>query len=324
MAVKDWSTSASSNTSIDGISLAENCPFSNMNDMGRAIMANIRSAFMDMGATVTAATLTTISTPTEYKQMVGNTTISGFDTAVTGMYREIQVLSTPLLLNSSALAIQGAANYTASPGDLLRARSLGAANWVVKPERASGLPIVAPTVATGVGKHLIPFNAESLVPATTNGPSRTQTETGTNKVNVLTLDFDSSTAESAWLKFAAPTSADESKGLLYEYDWTYAATATGAGVAFSLAALAVSDNDAMDQAVGTAVTVTDSKLGAGVKHTSAQSTTVTPAGTWSAGDMLLAKIARVPSDAADLVTADAQLLAVRIFMITDDVVDTTP
>lgn len=42
MAVADWSTSANSNTSIDGINIAENCPAGNLNGAVRAIMANVR------------------------------------------------------------------------------------------------------------------------------------------------------------------------------------------------------------------------------------------------------------------------------------------
>lgn len=43
--VRDWSTSASSNTTVSGVSIAENAPRANMNDMGRAIMANVRLTF---------------------------------------------------------------------------------------------------------------------------------------------------------------------------------------------------------------------------------------------------------------------------------------
>lgn len=42
MAVQDWSTTASLNTTIDGINIAEGCPPANVNNMGRAIMASVR------------------------------------------------------------------------------------------------------------------------------------------------------------------------------------------------------------------------------------------------------------------------------------------
>lgn len=53
MAVEDWSTTAGSNTSIDGTNIAENCPPGNINNAIRAIMANIATwrdgAIADLG-----------------------------------------------------------------------------------------------------------------------------------------------------------------------------------------------------------------------------------------------------------------------------------
>lgn len=42
MAISDWSTTAASNTSIEGISIAENCPAANVNNVIRAICAAVR------------------------------------------------------------------------------------------------------------------------------------------------------------------------------------------------------------------------------------------------------------------------------------------
>jgi hypothetical protein len=43
MAVSDWSTTASNNTTIGGISIAEGCPAANVNNAFREMMAEIRS-----------------------------------------------------------------------------------------------------------------------------------------------------------------------------------------------------------------------------------------------------------------------------------------
>jgi hypothetical protein len=43
MAISDWSSTAGSNTSIDGINIAEGCPSGNMNNAARAIMANVKA-----------------------------------------------------------------------------------------------------------------------------------------------------------------------------------------------------------------------------------------------------------------------------------------
>lgn len=42
MAVSDWSTNPSDNSSISGINIAENCPAGNMNGAVRQMMADIR------------------------------------------------------------------------------------------------------------------------------------------------------------------------------------------------------------------------------------------------------------------------------------------
>ena len=39
VSLKAWSTTSASNTSVDGVNIAENCPYANMNNMGRSIMA---------------------------------------------------------------------------------------------------------------------------------------------------------------------------------------------------------------------------------------------------------------------------------------------
>jgi hypothetical protein len=316
MAVKDWSTTANSNTTIDSINIAEGAPFANMNNMGRAIMANVREEIAAMGDTITAAGTATISGASQFKPMDGNTTITAFDTAVTGLYREVRVMGTPKIIASAAIVTPDGLDYQAAPDDLLRLRSLGAGNWFMAVDRKTG--------QTSMGKHLIPFGAGSMVAATTNGPSRGQVETTTHKINYLTWDFDGTTSESAWINFQAPTSADESRGFTFEADWGHSLTATGAGVAFTLSMLAVSDGDAIDTAMGTAVTVTDSKLGTDKKHTTAESATVTPAGTWAAGDWIFAKFSRLPSDAADLMTVDAQVMGVRMFLYTNAATDVAP
>lgn len=50
MAVKDWSTTAASNTAIDGINIAEGCPPSGINDAIRAVMANVVQGDWGSGA----------------------------------------------------------------------------------------------------------------------------------------------------------------------------------------------------------------------------------------------------------------------------------
>lgn len=42
MAVSDWSTTSASNTSVNGVNIAENCPPGNLNNALREVMASVR------------------------------------------------------------------------------------------------------------------------------------------------------------------------------------------------------------------------------------------------------------------------------------------
>ena len=44
--VNDWSETASANTTVDGVSIAENCPPSALNNMGRSIMAGVKTFYL--------------------------------------------------------------------------------------------------------------------------------------------------------------------------------------------------------------------------------------------------------------------------------------
>lgn len=51
MPVKDWSSTADENTSIDGINIAEHCPAKNMNNALRAVMASLKTKCDALDAT---------------------------------------------------------------------------------------------------------------------------------------------------------------------------------------------------------------------------------------------------------------------------------
>ena len=90
-------------------------------------------------------------------RVTGTTTITGFGTAATGTTRTLRFAGILTLThNATSLILPGAANIT-TPGDAniitaandtCTAVSLGAGNWIVTDyQRASGLPIVSPSVS---------------------------------------------------------------------------------------------------------------------------------------------------------------------------------
>jgi len=185
--------------------------------------------------------------------------------------------------------------------------STGAVNFLTDPTNQSAAIRTA-------GKTAVPIPASAMVPNTTNGPSVGVTETTTNKVMYRTLDFDTTTQESAQFLIPMPKGWDEST-VTFQACWT-AASGSG-GVAFNCAGLACSDDDALDAAFGTAQQVTDTLLAAGDVHWTAESSAITIAGSPAENDLVLFRVQRVPADAADTLTVDAKLIAIRLFVTTN-------
>ena len=135
---------------------------------------------------------------------------------------------------------------------------------------------------------------------------------------MYTLDFDASSDENAQFSIAMPSYWNEGT-LTYKVYWTTAATDTD-GVAWSVAGVAVSDNDTIDVAFGTAVVVTDDALGAAEDlMVTAESGAVTIAGSPAAGDLCYFNIERDVSDANDDMAEDAKLIGIKLFYTIADV-----
>jgi hypothetical protein len=179
--------------------------------------------------------------------------------------------------------------------------------------------IVTPLKLSGskynpIGKHMLPVMATAMQSATTNGAAVGAVETSSNKVLYRTLDYDTSTQEFAGFGLPMPKSWNEGT-VTFRARWT-AASGSG-GVAWALQALAVSDDDALDQAYGTEQVVTDTLIAADDLHITAESAAITIAGTPAEGDLVLFRIKRVPANASDTLGVDARLIAVDLFLTTN-------
>jgi hypothetical protein len=193
-----------------------------------------------------------------------------------------------------------------SDGDVLTYDS-GSSTWITS---AAG--------ASPVGKQTIWIPASAMTSRTTNGAASGTSESTTNKVMQLTLDFDSTTQEFAQFNVAFPKSWDEST-VTAEFFWT-AASGTG-DVVWGLQGVALSNDDAIDTAFGTAVEVTDTLIATGDIHRTSATGAITIAGTPSDGDLCFFQIYRDPADGADTFSADAKLLGIKLFFTTDAVND---
>jgi hypothetical protein len=163
------------------------------------------------------------------------------------------------------------------------------------------------------GKQMIPIPAAAIKPRATNGPSVGSVEMATNKNMLVTLDFDTSTKEYGHFNFPSPKQIDETATIVFRARWT-AASGSG-GVAWSLAIRATSDDDAIDGAYGTAVTVTDTLTAANDDDRTAESSAITVGNSFAEGDMLWFEIAREVANGSDTLGVDAKLIALEVYII---------
>lgn len=167
-----------------------------------------------------------------------------------------------------------------------------------------------------LGRHTIPILASSMISRSTNGASDGVAETTTNKVMVLTKDFDATTQE--FVQFYVPMPKSWNEGTITaRFHWTATTGTAAQGVVWGIAGLARSDDDALDTAFGTAVEVTDAYIASNDVHISAETAAVTIGGTPAAQDIVVFQVYRDPADGADTKTGDAKLLAVELFLMYD-------
>lgn len=170
----------------------------------------------------------------------------------------------------------------------------------------------------GIGKQTVWVPAAAMTSRTTNGAATGTTESTTNKVMNKVLDFDTTTQEFAQFNIAFPKGWDEGTVTFIPY-WT-AASSTG-GVVFGLAGVALSNDDVIDTAFGTAQTSTDTLIATTDVHVGPESSAITIAGTPAEGDIVYFQINRTVADASDTLAADARLIGIKLIYTINSNVD---
>lgn len=179
-------------------------------------------------------------------------------------------------------------------------------------EAGSGLSISGTTMtvtATGGATNLwIP--ASAWIPRTTNGCGVDSVEIGsTNRVNLDQALFDTGAEEFAQALVVMPSNYNNST-IAARFYWT--ASSGSGGVAWGISGRAYGDDDAIDQASGTRVVVTDTFITANDVHVTSATSAVTIAGTPAANKAVNFQIVREVGNASDTLGVDARLLGVEI------------
>lgn len=159
------------------------------------------------------------------------------------------------------------------------------------------------------GVQTIPVSAIAMYPRTTSGCAFVATsESTTNKVITHSMAFDASTQEYAQFSMPMPKSWDEGT-VSVQFIWTAAATGN---VVWGAQGVAISDDDPLDSAFGTAMEVTDGVTAAGDLMESAFTNSITIGGTPASEDWVVFQVYRKAADAADTLAVDASLIGLRI------------
>lgn len=161
--------------------------------------------------------------------------------------------------------------------------------------------------------------ATGLVSRTTNGAASGTAETSTNKVMIRTLDFDASTIEYAQFSVRMPKGWNEGT-VTAVFTWSHA-SATTYDVIWALQGVALSNDDALDTAFGTAQTVTDSGGTTNDIYITSATSAITIAGSPAAEDYVVFQVYRNATSGSDTLNVDARLHGVTIYYTTTSLSD---
>lgn len=180
-------------------------------------------------------------------------------------------------------------------------------------DRTVTLPDETGTVALiGVKEVIGCFPAGAMKPSTTSGAAPLAwDESATNKLMSGYLAFDASAVEYAQFSFRAPNALNESTGFTARFIWKHAATTVNFKAMWQIEMQAQGDGDTLDSAWGTAVTVMDTGGAETKRYISDETATITPGGTWAAGDEIIVRVSRLATDGTnDTLAVGAHLLEV--------------
>jgi hypothetical protein len=142
------------------------------------------------------------------------------------------------------------------------------------------------------------------------------TASAANQPDIQSLDFDTTTQEFAQFSFRMPKSWDEGT-VTFAPVWSHAATTVNFGVVWELQGVAVSNDDAIGAAYGTAQSSTDTGGTTNDIYIGPESSAITIAGTPAAEDMVFFRIARAPANGSDTLAIDARLHGITLYITTN-------
>jgi len=185
---------------------------------------------------------------------------------------------------------------------------------VVTEAAAGNIPVAATALTGTIAAARLPSRYATVFLSAAGGKTRTTsgcapvawTELATNKIMVPSLDFD--TASDEYCQWMFPMPGGYAGGKLYFLPYWTAASGSGT-VCWSISGRSYANDEALDQALGSAATSTDTLITANDVHIGPVAE-VTLAGTPAAGEMCIIQCMRDVSE--DTLGVDAKLLGLLI------------
>ena len=198
---------------------------------------------------------------------------------------------------------------------------LGNASDTTLARSAAGEVTIEGDAIKKVGLENMWIPATAMTPSESNGcGSITSVETSSGKPDLIVLDFDKDSDEFAQFSVAMPKSWNEGT-IKAQFYWTTTGSDTDA-VIWGISGVSYANDNPMDVAFGTAVTVTDNILSAAKDIlVTAETADVTIAGSPAAGEICYFEVFRDADDGSDTVGEDCLLIGVKIIYTTDTSTD---
>ena len=153
--------------------------------------------------------------------------------------------------------------------------------------------------------------AGSFAPRATNGATAKTEEYTTNDINLDQYLFDSATEEGVQVQISMPDMWDKGTILAKVY-WDAVTGASAADkVSWGIRGGALSNDEAIDTALGTQKVVDDVMIAVGDLHITPVSTAITISGTPALNDMIVLQVVRNVAGNDDM-TEDAKFLGLKI------------
>lgn len=230
------------------------------------------------------------------------------DTGASGYECQALYNGTDWILQNPATDGQAASESAAGLVELATTAEAAALTDTARAVTAAGL------AAAMAGKKAIWIDASAMRPKAANGAGFSDYDSGASDVTLRCADFDTTTQEYAQFKLAMPEIWNEGTVTFKPY-WTNTAGLTTETVVFSLAGLALGNDDAINASFGTVQTSTDTWIAQNDLHIGPESSAITIAGTPASGDLVVFEVSRVV--ASDNLTGDARLIGLMLYVTTN-------